>query len=92
MLIKTSEELLKERVDIFEILNNWIKILKEENKEIKKRSEKLYSNFDVRDISLEEIEKIILQYLKLVYNLDARRVFDICQKLQKESKLLYREK
>ena len=86
------------------ILRNEIEQLKKENEEIKQILNELSSDqkiIKLKEKSDHDIEKIIIKYLKknkgkevfpsdiaFEYHLDARKVFDISQKLKKEGKII----
>jgi len=86
------------------IFRNEIEHLKKENEEIKQKLNEIYLEqkiIQINEKSDHEIEKIIIKYLKkhkgnevfpsdiaFDYHLDARKVFDICQKLKKEGKII----
>ncbi len=87
-----------------EKLSNEIDFLKRENQDIKQKINQFYSEpetIQIKELSDKKIEKIILTYLKenkdqeffpsdiaFEFNLDAKKVFDICQKLKEEGKIL----
>ncbi|MHA1197034.1 MAG: hypothetical protein ACTSRH_08205 [Promethearchaeota archaeon] len=94
-------------VEFLQIINNLkqeIEKLKEENKEIKQKINEIYQSeeFDeIKELSNDEIEKLIIKFLKdnknrtvypsdiaFEYNLDAKKVFEICQKLKREGKII----
>lgn len=87
-----------------EILNSEVEKLKKENDEIRQRLDKIFNGPDIIEIQElpdKNIEKIILKFLKkhgneeiypsdiaFAYDLDAKKVFEICKKLKKEGKII----
>lgn len=85
------------------LLKSEIKSLKQENNEIKQRLDDLYpiqEIIEIKELPDKKIVKLILKYLKehknqVVYpsdiafenNLDAKKVFEICEKLKNEEEI-----
>lgn len=93
------------KTQVFARIFSEIEELKNENKEIREKLDKLESQeiiiVENEDLSDIKIEMIILNYLRsnqgkeifpsdiaFKYDLDARKVFEICNKLKKEGKLI----
>jgi len=98
------QECLYDYSNTIDIIRNEIEHLKKENEEIKQKLIEFYPEQRIIQIKVKsdhEIEKIVIKYLKkhkgnevfpsdiaFDYHLDARKVFDICQKLKKEGKII----
>ena len=99
-MVDITEKLLEE---YFGQLKSQIDILKEENKEIKKKLDIISSNawvVQILDLSEQQIEDLIIQYLQehkgkeiypsdiaFEFDLDARNVFEITERMKMEGKL-----
>lgn len=87
-----------------EFLNLELEILKKENLEIRQKFDEYINKsevIEIRELPDSKIEKKILKFLKkhreeevypsdiaFTYNLDTKKVFEICQKLKKEGKII----
>lgn len=87
-----------------DILNSEIEKLKKENLEIRQRFDEIINEpelVEIKEFPDRKIEKIVLKFLKkhrndevypsdiaFKYKLDARKVFEVCQKLKKEGKIV----